>query len=249
MANGRCRAPPNWLSIGDDELVRPFEYLAMSLYLTTVCLLDSKGLHAYLKQFYIKFGEKFDVKNAAEIYDLDHYWSGEPFNVFINDLKQFLAPFNIVGDSSRYLQLSGVQYLETILRNTATILHKAEITPTAEPEVYKAVRSVLEAIFPTAISPDKAKFFKNFKTYKPDILIPELSAVVEYKYANSEERLKSALAEIADDVKGYTGDSDYNLLYAVFYVKADFWGEEKFIAAWAEKQFPKNWQAFYVVGS
>jgi hypothetical protein len=239
--------PPDWLMDKDEELVKPFERIAFSLFLTTVCLLDSSGLHAYLSQFYRKFGESFDTTKAASNYDVDIYWSGEPYNIFLSDLRQFLEPLNVIGDDTRYLKLSGIQYLETILRNTATIIHNGDHHPTSETDVYKAVRGVLVAIFPSAISP-KSNFLKNAQEYKPDILIPELSAAVEYKYADSEAKLKTTIAQISDDVKGYTGDDDYHLFYAVFYVTKDFWGNEKFMRAWSEKQFPPNWRAFYIVG-
>ncbi|WP_394425156.1 hypothetical protein [Vreelandella stevensii] len=246
-AKGRPNGPPDWLIDKDDELLVPFEHLVESLFLTTVCLLDSLRLSAYLSQFYRKFGKKFDAKSAVSRYEIDHYWSGEPYNSFLADIRQFLAPFDVLDDEKRFLQLSGVQYLETVLRNTASIIHHSGTTPTSEPQVYKAVRGVLEAVFPSARSP-KSSFIKSAQEYKPDILIPELAAAVEYKYVEKEARLKSAIAQISDDVKGYTGDKDYNLFYAVFYVKTDFWGQDKFSAAWKEKKFPKNWKAFYVVG-
>ncbi len=149
---------------------------------------------------------------------------------------QFLAPLDVLGDESRYLKLSGIQYLETILRNTATIIHKAGICPASESEVYKSVRTVLESIFPSAKTP-KSNFLKTAQEYKPSILLPELSAAIKYKYADSEVKLKATIAQISDDVKGYTGDSDYNLFYAVFYVKDDFWGEDKFSTAWNRHGF------------
>lgn len=240
-------APPDWLVEKDEELVKPFEGLVFSLFITSVCLLDSSRLHAYLSQFYRKFGESFDSTKAATKYDIDHYWSGEPFNVFLAELRQFLSPLGVLDDESRYLKLSGIQYLETILRNTATIIYKGGYSPTSEPEVYKAVRTVLEVIFPSAKSA-KSNFLKTAQEYKPDILLPELSAAVEYKYADSEAKLKATIAQISDDVIGYTGDDDYNLFYAVFYVKNDFWGEEKFKTAWNEKKFPQNWRGIYIVG-
>ncbi|EPU1022796.1 hypothetical protein ACVUNK_004389, partial [Escherichia coli] len=91
-------------------------------------------------------------------------------------------------------------------------------------------------------------FLKSFKEYKPDILIPELFTAVEYKYASTEEKLKSTIEQIAADVKGYTGDNDYNIFYAVFYVTTDFWGLEKFMNVWNENKFPQNWIPVYVVG-
>ena len=137
--------------------------------------------------------------------------SGEPYNIFLVNLSQFLSPLDVLGDSSRYLKLSGVQYLEVILRNTATIIHKSGIKPKSETEVYNAVKHVLEAVFPSAKPGAKSNFVKTAQGYKPDILLPELSAAVEYKYAADEGKLKNVIAQISDDVKGYTGDSDYKL--------------------------------------
>ena len=245
--HGKQDGPPEWLIDKDDELVRPFEQLALSIYQSTICYLDASSLHAYLEHFYIVFGKKFDKEKAASEYDIDHYWSGEPKNVFLNRIRQFVRPLRLLDDSDRYLKLSGVQYLETVLSNTASIIHKSKVKPTNETGVYKAVRNVLEAIFPSARTP-KSNFIKNAQEYKPDILIPELSAAIEYKYAQDETKLKTCIGQIADDVKGYSGDSEYNIFYAVFYVSNDFWGAPKFKSTWAEKDFPDNWRAFYVVG-
>lgn len=238
---------PGWLIDEEDELVKPFEHLAASLYLTTVCFLDAAQLHAYLQQFYRIFGSEFDATKAVTEYEVDHYWSGEPFNTYLANLRQFLSPLDVLGDVDRYLKLSGVLYLERILENTASIVHKAGKKPASEVEVYKAVRVILESVFPSVKAP-KSNFLKTAQEYKPDILIPELSAAVEYKYAKDEAKLKAVIAQISDDVKGYAGDKDYNLFYAVFYVTNDFWGSAKFNEVWKEKEFPENWRPYYIVG-
>ncbi|MGA6136432.1 hypothetical protein ACPER7_08995 [Acinetobacter dispersus] len=240
-------APIEWIHENDDEHVNPFRDIATSIYLHIIALLDVEGMDAYLEQFYQRFGKVFNVDKAVSEFDIDFHGTGEPFNTFISEINQFISPLSIIQDADRYLRLSGVKYLETILNNTATIINKSGIQPKKETDVYNAVRYILEAIFPTAISP-KSNFLKTSQEYKPDILIPELSTVIEYKYAADETRLKTILSQISDDEKGYSGDSDYNLFYAVFYVTDDFWGKEKFDIAWKEKKFPKNWRYFYVVG-
>jgi hypothetical protein len=236
-------APPDWLIEKGEEVRPPFQYVLESLYLCTVCMLDASGLQEYLKQFYVRFGQHFDAVKAASSFDIEPFWEFTPHNTFLQDLRQFLSPLNVLQDSSRYLRLSGVFYLENVLRNTASIIHKTGKSPQSEPEVYKAVRAVLEAIFPSARSP-KSNFIKSAQEYKPDILIPEVFAAVEYKYADSEQKLKATVGQIADDVKGYTGDTEYQLFYAIFYVTRDFWGTAKFDVAWKEKGFPPNWRAF-----
>ncbi|WP_096669518.1 hypothetical protein [Polaromonas sp. AET17H-212] len=240
--------PPDWLIEKGEEVRPPFQYVLESLYLCTVYMLDASGLHEYLRQFYTRFGRTFNAQKAASSFDIEPFFEFTPHNKFLQDLRQFLTPLNIFQDSSRYLRLSGVIYLENVLRNTATIVQKSGRTPQSEPEVYKAVRSVLEAIFPSARSP-KSNFLKSAQEYKPDVLIPELFAAIEYKFADTEQKLKTTIGQIADDVKGYTGDLDYHLFYAVFYTKKDFWGPAKFDLAWKEKDFPSNWRAFYIVGT
>lgn len=139
------------------------------------------------------------------------------------------------------------KYLENILKNTESILIALNITPKSEPDVYRLVKHVIYAVFPKAREAG-SNFLKIAKEFKPDILIPEAKAAVEYKYAKDVHKLKATIEQIAADAKGYTGDSDYEFFYAVFYVTKDFWGELKFMEAWGEFDFPSNWIPIYIVG-
>lgn len=239
---------PDWIMDGQAELIAPMEEILESLHTATICLFDANNLQSYLKHFLIKFKRNFDSHHAATKYEIDHYWSGEPYNIFLRNLGDFLTPLGVLSDTSRFLKLSGVKYLETILKNTATILHKKKEIPKSEPDVYKAVKDVIEVIFPSSLNP-KSNFLKITNEYKPDILIPELHCAIEYKYADSAQKLTATIASISDDVKGYTGDDHYQVFYTVFYVTEDFWGKDKFKLAWKEKNFPDNWKAYYIVGN
>jgi hypothetical protein len=243
------QSPPDHFVDRDIELEAPFKAHLRALYLASVCLIDSRNLLAYLKQFYGHFGADFDSTKAASAFGSDdeapHYF----YNTFLRDLHLFLMPLGIDLSSDRYRQQAGVKYLENLLDGTAALLHQSNITPSSEAQVYSPVRQIVSILFSSARNPPAARFIQSFKCYKPDILIPELLAAVEYKYINSSEDLSSALAGIADDVKGYSGDADYKLFYAVFYLTQSFVGREQFLAAWAEKGFPKNWVPIYVVGA
>jgi uncharacterized protein YfbU (UPF0304 family) len=240
--------PPDSLLEEDDYLVAPFQNLATWLYISIVYYLDSKDLDQYLKLFLSEFGENPNEPNHRDSFGYDHYWSDEYYSDFLFKIRKFLSVFEFFESSTDYYKrLSGIQYLERILRNTASIIHKAKKNPSSETKVYKAVQNIIEAVFPTSMSP-RSNFFKTAKEYKPDILIPELKVAIEYKYSKTEEKLKTTIEQIAADVKGYTGDKDYKLFYAVFFVTEDFWGLERFEEVWKEQNFPKNWLAFYVVG-
>lgn len=240
--------PPEYLLNDDEELTKPFRHLAKSLYLSVVYYLDCQKLDNYSFIFYEIFGKDPDKPSHVDSFDVDHYWSGELYSVFLSKLRQFLSVFEFLETvKGRYERLLGIQYLETVLKNTASIISKIKKEINSEAEVYGAVRNTLEAIFPSSKSP-KSNFIKTAKEYKPDILIPEIFAAVEYKYAKDEAKLKATIEQIAADVKGYTGDRDYSIFYAVFYVTEDFWGTEKFSQVWKEQKFPQNWIPIYVVG-
>lgn len=78
--------------------------------------------------------------------------------------------------------------------------------------------------------------------------MPEIYTAVEYKYADTEAKLKTQIDQVVADTKGYTGDTNYKIFYAVFYVTDDFWGIDKFETAWKEMEFPKNWKGIYIIG-
>ncbi|MGN4049262.1 hypothetical protein [Pseudomonas sp. SM4] len=240
--------PPQYLLDGDDEFVSPFYGILQSIYLSAVCYLDTRNLEHYLGVFYKIFGRDPLCLNYRDKFEMDHYWSGEPYSVFLAKMNVFLSSFEFMESSSeKYDRVSGLQYLETVLKNTAVIISKNNLSPKTETEVYNAVKSTLGFIFTSSKSP-KSNFIKTAKEYKPDILIPELYAAVEYKYAADEQKLKSTIEQIAADVKGYTGDKDYSVFYAVFYATDDFWGQAKFSKVWNEQGFPKNWIPIYIVG-
>lgn len=240
--------PPQYLLDGDEELVKPFHQILKSIYLSTICYLDQKNLDNYLEIFYRTFGKDTDNLKNCDRFEIDHYWSGEPYSVFLADLNRFLSSFEFTeSNEEKYERIAGIQYLETILRNTAVIISKNNKSPKSEADVYKAVRSTLEVIFTSSKSP-KSNFIKTAKEYFADILIPELYAAVEYKYAADEQKLKATIEQILIDAKAYTGDKDYSIFYAVFYVTEDFWGQAKLNKFWDDLGFPKNWIPIYVVG-
>ncbi len=238
---------PNWIFEREVELRQPFSDVLESLYLALVYLCDVNGCGAYLKQCYERFGERFSASDAAEKFEADPY-TIETHSVVLRDLRTFLAPFGVSDISEeQFHRQAGIQYLETVLANTAAIVHQFKIQPASETDVSHSVREFLKLIFTSARNPPAARFIKTLKSYKPDILIPELGVAIEYKYIETEVKLKAVLGEISEDVKGYSGDLEYRLFYAVFYLTHDFWGAKRYREAWDEFGFPVNWIPFFVV--
>lgn len=202
----------------------------------------------YLAEFKLAMKPYFDTPKemlAGEMNDYD----GHVHSKLIQDISDFLNAYEFYGEQGyEYLmRRAGILYLENILENTAVIINELGKKPNSETTVYKSVKVVCKAAFPTAEYPT-TPFISIAKEYKPDILIPYLNCAIEYKYATDENRLKEIIDQILIDVHGYSNHPTYKIFYAVFYVKPDIWGRKKFGEVWKEKNFPQNWKGIYIVG-
>lgn len=231
------------------ELMDNFENKAKTVYKLIITYLETSNLKEYLADFKTEFATLFTAQRN-DLFDSEFdYDSGEMYSKTVSRLWHFLSPFEFSQQSyiDKLLKQTGVTYLERILRNTQVIINETNVNPTSEPQVYNAVKFVVKSVFPSAIEPT-SRFFKSFKNYNPDILVPEIHTAVEYKYADTETKLKNQIDQVIADTKGYTGDTNYEIFYAVFYVTDDFWGIDKFETVWKEMEFPKNWKGIYIIG-
>lgn len=246
------KPPPDCLVEREAELQPQFAAMVRSLYLAAVCLMDAMALHEYLKRFSAAFeveffDKSFQPNEAALTFAPADDWPPYPQSVFLSKIRAFLFPLGVDVDGNVYHQQAGIRYLENILESTAAILQLRKVSPISEPKISRAVRDVVELVFPSARNPRPGSFSRVLKNYVPDILIPELHAAVEYKLIRKRSEFDAALAGIADDVGGYTGDSQYKLFFAVFYFDGYALSRARFLAAWKEKNFPKEWVAVYAV--
>ncbi len=131
---------PNWIFEREVELRQPFANVLESLYLALVYLCDVHGGGAYLKQCYARFGEKFESLEAASKFENDPH-EFQAHSVVLRDIRTFLEPFGVTGISTeQFRQNAGVQYLETVLANTAAIVHQLNLQPISEAQVSRAVQ-------------------------------------------------------------------------------------------------------------
>lgn len=186
--------------------------------------------------------------NKFEIYNFNK--NSEVYQI-IKEIDEILSPFDfsISNELEELKKARGIEYLENVLKDTTAIISRLKLKPNSEAKVYNAVKFVIHSVFPSSKSPSK-NFLGALKNYEPDILIPELEAAIEYKYAETEEKIKSTISQIPDDVIGYEFDADYKYFYAVFFItgEAKSMGVNKFNEAIKERNFPKNWKFIYSIG-
>jgi len=224
-----------------------FQTIAQRVYKLIINYIETKGQLHYMADFKAKLKPLFDDNALLQQYKSNNDYFDE--NLFLHEAWGFLSAYEAFsGDDLQYLlNRTGLFFLENILANTAVIIHGQNLIVKSESEVYKAVKMVCKAVFPDASEPDTA-FVKAAGEYKPDILLPSLNCAIEYKYAETEAKLKATIEGVLADVKHYSHNPNYKIFFAVFYVKPDIWGIQKFKTVWQENEFPDNWKGLYIVG-
>lgn len=87
-------------------------------------------------------------------------------------------------------------------------------SPKDETEVHARIEAVLRCIFPDLRhKPPVAKPIKNFE---PDTGIPSLRTLIEYKYVDSMDRVKTTVDEVLTDTRGYVSKDWERFIYVIY---------------------------------
>lgn len=167
-----------------------------------------------------------------------------PVQVFLR--KFFMALQLDAPDAISGSQQAGLAILENIIMGTATIMDEAQITPTCESDINRLMKPIIRAAFPDSIpSPPIPSVVK---TYKPEMGVPSLGALVEYKYADSQQEMKQCLDGIFADSRGYTADGRWTRFYAVFFQTGAFYNQLQMDAQFKQCGIHDSWKAIVLVG-
>jgi len=110
--------------------------------------------------------------------------------------------------------------LYSILQNTGFIIKNLNNPIKNESDIYQKVKWILGVYYPSCRLRNKASFIQQFKTYNPDILIPELKTAIEYKYVDSaNDNIDEFIDQIKIDAINYINDSRFENFYAVIYIE------------------------------
>lgn len=226
-----------------------FAYLADHVFKMCLVYFEIKNVTYYIDLFKDEIRPFLDNKDGQLFSSTFNEGNAEFYCDCTAKFWSFLQPFEAFNgnDIEILLKRTGISFLENILESTAVVIKELDITPTTETQVYKAVKILTSATFPSASFPSQS-FQKTAKCYIPDILIPSLSCAIEYKYADNEIKLIDTIDQILVDVKGYDKHQIYKLFYAVFYVKPGICTKARFDVVWKEKEFPENWKGILVIG-
>jgi hypothetical protein len=217
------------------------------LYFFILAYLEAKGMPSLFDVFRNRYAPIIDDDNKLKE-EVCYHPEDEPELKIINDFEQLLKAFSFF-DHQHESEES--EKLIAILKNTDHILKNCNAEIHNEADIYKQVKWVLGLYYPQCRSRKKAAFIQQFKTYNPDILIPELKTAIEYKYINSQsDNIDEFVDQIKIDATNYVGDPNYEYFIAVIYIEdVSVATYESVEASWKAKRFPKNWELIVINGS
>lgn len=231
----------------DERYESEKSYLGFRLrqaYLRMLILIERAQLPQFLATFrdgFLAFEGKLDhVEHSS--HDPEDLYS-KPL-IFID--QSFDALSAMLRSGSKRDQ-SNVGLLERVLRQTPYILADRGAVPTSEKDVRQAVFDVLKTVFPDCRREIPVSHL--FKTYRADIGVPALKALVEFKYALDEKELKSELDGVYADMNGYAGDPQWTRFFAVFYTASAVAAPERMLEEFKLSRADISWTPLIVHGT
>jgi hypothetical protein len=140
----------------------------------------------------------------------------------------------------------GLVQLVDLLSRTAQILEIDGVEPTKEADVQRTMDRYLAALYGT----DYCRQFslpRVVRNFKPDAGIRSLSAVIEFKFADSRVQLEGCVGGLFEDSAGYRGSKDWTRFYSVIYQTGAF-GTEKDLTAAFDMGDLVDWTPLLVTG-
>ncbi len=218
------------------------------LYTFITAYLEIKQMNVMLHSFKEKFESQINRRENLLKTELNHP-EGEAELIVVTEFKRILEAYKDFGIIEDHVDET--KRLKSILRNTCYILKKIDRPIDNEADIYNEIKWILGLYFPTARSKAKASFIQQFKTYNPDILIPEIKTAIEYKYIRTKkDNVDEYLDQIKVDSQNYVDDLRFENFIAVVYIADPSLATPEHIEqAWKAKQIPINWTLIVASGS
>ena len=219
------------------------------IYLLILGYLESRKLPQFAQTFKDRYEAKLDDRNFMLDAGSIPFDEGMDEHLYrLREFEDFLLPFPAFNVHREEKRISG-HMLESVLSNTHLIIKETGKTITNETSVYSSVQWFLEMLYPDCRYSPVPIFPGKFKTYRPDLHIPELQTAIEYKLIRPGANPEEHIDQVKTDAINYRYHDRYNLFYAVLYfIDNKKYKKEALESCWKSKNFPPNWKLIIVNG-
>ncbi len=223
----------------NDLLSETIEEIRLKL-IVLMDIIPAQNLYNELQSEWVKYKNK--ITNLSIIPVI-----GELYCPSLHALYKF---FQTISDlfqiDDKFENLVIKSQLKGILRGTPKVLYDHSIKPSNETEVKNEIYKILTIVHSDTVR--ELNLPRTVKTYRPDIGIKSIGACIEYKFASTEQEVKTAVDGIMEDIPAYKSFKDWNTFYVVFYLTEAFYTEEQILSHFSGSK-PENWEFIIVYGS
>lgn len=170
--------------------------------------------------------EELDKKGAIE--HMDYLPEVESFHSEAESLlwTAFEALRAISGQPSMSpIEAFQIDRLENLLRSAPALLRRRNVVPKKEKDVQQVLSDYFHVAFPDYL--DNVTVHGFTKNFKPDGGVRSIHTAIEYKFARSQEELKTAVSGVLEDTAGYEGSKDWTRFISLIYMTEPFEIEER----------------------
>lgn len=218
-------------------------YKLRQAHLRMLVLLERVELPLFRTDYAVGFAA-FDGK----LEDVGHS-SHDPEDLYSDPLIHISQTFKALSAMTRRApdqDTRDLALLERLLIQTPYMLADRRILPTSEKDIRKPIFDILKMVFPGTRREIPVSHL--FKTYKADLGVPGLKALVEVKYALDEAELRSELDGIYADINGYAGDPQWTRFFALFYTATPVAAPERMLEEFKLSRVDLTWSPIIVHG-
>lgn len=165
--------------------------------------------------------------------------------IFSEALSQARGCFEPLRAMTMARAVTAQDVLRSVLLNTGKIVQDSGLVPKTEADVRNAVLRVCQYAFPDAKR--ETPIFQRISHYKADVTVESLRAVVEFKFVDSREEMKTALDGVYADMRGYRSAA-WESFYSVFYMTGPFFTEQEIDEEFRYVGADRTWEPILIVG-
>lgn len=220
-----------------------YEYL-YRMYNVICSYFELLNLNEYLAKFKQIYEPIINNQKQALEFSTIPFKGGDYYDDFqlLIEWEKFLEPFGLLHNSEsshRKEVKKAIEFLEC----TNEIIKSTKTKVTKEEDINAMIREVAKFFYTDVTSYSEGYFVHQFKHYRPDVIIKEISTAIEYKLIREDKEIGIKLDELIIDAQRYTGNNRNKSCIAVFCLSQNVKRTKKEIKKeWDNMHFPNSWE-------
>lgn len=218
------------------------------MYNIVCAYLELLGLPDYLARFRQKYEAVIRDREKALEFGAVPLRDGDIYDDFLLliEWETFVAPLGLFRTTAT-VRRRNLERLIRLLESTNEILKTTRTRVTNEENINAVIRKMARFYYSGVTAYSEGYFVHPFKEYRPDVIIREIGASIEYKLIRGDNEIGPKIDELLVDAQRYTGNPKNELCIAVFCLSQSVTRTKKEVEEdWNGRRFPDCWRLVVV---